>query len=146
MTGAHFDGKEQDLYFPDDHPLHPGKFKGMKQILEERGMYEYADLQTECPQFKCTDQSETSKCCCRCVVYNLPDFAAAKSLLEAECEREGVEVLFLPNFHYELNPIEMVWGYAKRLYRLKPESSREDHLEKNTMDSLDAVPLLFMRR
>ncbi|KAJ7827743.1 hypothetical protein B0H13DRAFT_1951005 [Mycena leptocephala] len=40
----------------------------------------------------------------------------------------------------------MVWGYAKRLYRLKPESSREDQLEKNTMDSLDAVPLLFMRR
>ncbi|KAJ7498297.1 hypothetical protein B0H11DRAFT_2381544, partial [Mycena galericulata] len=40
----------------------------------------------------------------------------------------------------------MVWGYAKRLYRLKPESSREDVLEKNTMESLDAVPLVSMRR
>jgi hypothetical protein len=92
----------------------------MKQILEERGMYKYADLRTECPQFKCMDQSETSKCCCWHVVYNLPDFVAAKSLLEAECEHKGVEVLFLPKFHCELNPIEMVWGYAKRLYRLKP--------------------------
>jgi hypothetical protein len=147
MTGAHFsDGTAQDLYFPDDHPEHAGKFKGMKEILEERGMHEYADLRTECPKFKCEDQSDTSKCCCRRVLFNQPDFAAAKSILEEECDREGVEVLFLPKFHCELNPIEMVWGYAKRLYRLKPESSREDQLEKNTMDSLDAVPLLFMRR
>ncbi|KAJ7340558.1 hypothetical protein DFH08DRAFT_620997, partial [Mycena albidolilacea] len=54
MTGARFDdGSPLDLYFPDDHPRHPGKFKGMKQILEERGMHEYADLRTECLGFKC---------------------------------------------------------------------------------------------
>ena len=118
----------------------------MKQILEERGMHEHANLRAECPGFKCADPSDISTCCCRRVVFNLPDFAAAKSILEAECEDDGVEVLFLPKFHCELNPIEMVRGYAKRIYRLKPESSREDQLEKNTMDSLDAVPLLFMRR
>jgi hypothetical protein len=146
MTGAHFDGMVQDLYFPDDHLQHAGKFKGIKKILEERGMDQYADLRSECAKFKCEDQSDTSKCCLRRVVFNLPDFAAAKSILEDECERDGVEVLFLPKFHCELNPIEMVWGYAKRLYRLKPESSREDVLEKNTMDCLDAVPLLCMRR
>jgi transposase len=147
MTGAHFeDGTPQDLYFPDNHPHHPGKFKGMKQILEKRGMHQYAALQTECPSFKSTDPGEKSKCCCRRVVFNLPDFAETKSLLEEECEIDGVEVLFLPKFHCELNPIEMVWGYAKRLYRLKPESSREDVLEKNTMESLDGVPLLLMRR
>jgi hypothetical protein len=147
MTGAWFDnGSPQDLYFPDDHLRHPGKFKGMKQILEECGMHEYTDLQTECLGFKCTDPGNESKCCCRRVVFNLPDFAATKSLLEEDCEREGVEVLFLPKFHCELNPIEMVWGYAKWLYQLKPESSREDVLEKNTIDCLDAVPLLCMRR
>ncbi|KAJ7018499.1 hypothetical protein C8F04DRAFT_1277640 [Mycena alexandri] len=83
MTGAHFeDGTPQDLYFPDDHPDHPGKFKGMRQILEERGMHQYANLRTECPGFKCVDPGEESKCCCRRVVFNLPDFAATKSLLE----------------------------------------------------------------
>ncbi|KAJ7614318.1 hypothetical protein B0H17DRAFT_844093, partial [Mycena rosella] len=104
MTGAHFDdGTEQDLYFAADHPDHPGKFKGMKVILQERGMHQYVDLRTECTQFKCMDQSETSKCCCRHVVYNLPDFAAAKSLLEDESECEGIEVMFLPKIHCELN-------------------------------------------
>ncbi|KAJ6527816.1 hypothetical protein B0H19DRAFT_1083900 [Mycena capillaripes] len=89
MTGAHFNGTTQDLYFPDDHPQHAGKFKGMMKILEEHGMHEYADLRTECPKFKCADQSDTSKCCCRRVVFNLLDFAAAKSILEDECERDG---------------------------------------------------------
>ncbi|KAJ7713820.1 hypothetical protein B0H16DRAFT_1341048 [Mycena metata] len=40
----------------------------------------------------------------------------------------------------------MVWGYAKRIYRLNPESSREDTLERNTLNALDEVPLASMRR
>nr|GAT58937.1 predicted protein [Mycena chlorophos] len=39
-----------------------------------------------------------------------------------------------------------LWGYAKRLYRLKPESSKEDKLEENTLDALANVPLIFMRK
>ncbi|CAK5283931.1 unnamed protein product [Mycena citricolor] len=52
MTGAHFDGHPHDLYFPDDHPKYSGKFKGMKLILEERGMHEEAKLARECLGFK----------------------------------------------------------------------------------------------
>jgi hypothetical protein len=37
-------------------------------------------------------------------------------------------------------------GYAKRIYHLNPESSREDHLEKNVLDALEAVPLTLMRK
>ncbi|KAJ7742017.1 hypothetical protein B0H16DRAFT_1323496 [Mycena metata] len=40
----------------------------------------------------------------------------------------------------------MIWGYAKRIYRLNPESSREDALERNTLDALEQVPLDSMRR
>jgi hypothetical protein len=38
------------------------------------------------------------------------------------------------------------WGYAKRVYRLNPESSREDHLEKFALNALEAVPLKSMRK
>jgi hypothetical protein len=40
----------------------------------------------------------------------------------------------------------LVWGYSKRLYRLNPESSREDHLERNMLAALEAVPLKSMRK
>lgn len=37
MSDACFaDGRPQPLYFPPDHPTHPGLFKGMAVILEER--------------------------------------------------------------------------------------------------------------
>jgi hypothetical protein len=82
----------------------------------------------------------------RRVVYNLPDFASVKSVLEEELAIDGIEVLFLPKFHCELNPIEMCWGFAKRLYRLCPESSKEEDLERNTINLVDAIPLVAMRR
>ena len=37
-------------------------------------------------------------------------------------------------------------GYAKRLYRLNPESTREDQLEKNALMALDAIPLILMQQ
>ncbi|PBK93331.1 hypothetical protein ARMGADRAFT_1029997 [Armillaria gallica] len=37
MKNTFFDGVKQSLYFADDHPIHPGKFKGMAQILTECG-------------------------------------------------------------------------------------------------------------
>ncbi|KAJ7504647.1 hypothetical protein B0H11DRAFT_2187092 [Mycena galericulata] len=87
MTGAHFDnGTPQDLYFPEDHPVYPGKFKGMKQILEERGMHQYTNLRTECPGFKCADPGEDSKCCCRRVFLLIrelfKDFVSTESNLD----------------------------------------------------------------
>ena len=59
---------------------------------------------------------------------------------------QGIQVLFLPKFHCELNFIEQCWGYAKHVYRLNPPSSREDHLERNALASLEAVPLKLMRK
>jgi transposase len=36
-----------------------------------------------------------------------------ESLLETYCKSCGVNVIFLPKFHCELNFIEQCWGYAK---------------------------------
>ena len=37
------DGSIQLFYFTDDHPTMPGWFKGMKVVLEERGLFQLQD-------------------------------------------------------------------------------------------------------
>ncbi|KZV95350.1 hypothetical protein EXIGLDRAFT_610717 [Exidia glandulosa HHB12029] len=144
-------GEPQSLYFPDDHPTKPGLFKGMSQILVERG-WDAAPLargvkRAECPSFKCADVTDPSATCCvRRILFNQPDFTNVPSLLETDMEPYGIRILFLPKFHCELNPIEQCWGYAKRVYRLNPASSREEVLEENTLKALEAVPLVSIRR
>ncbi|KAJ7914144.1 hypothetical protein B0H13DRAFT_2325590 [Mycena leptocephala] len=38
------------------------------------------------------------------------------------------------------------WGFAKRVYRMFPSSSKEEDLEHNMNAALDAVPLKSMRK
>jgi hypothetical protein len=42
------------------------------------------------------------------------DFREEKPLLQLIIEKVGHKCLFLPKFHCELNPIEMVWGQVKQ--------------------------------
>jgi transposase len=84
-------------------------------------------------------------CCCRRILYRQPDFANIESLLETTCKARGVQVIFLPKFHCELNFIEQCWGFAKRLYRGYPMSMKDCDLERNVEKALDAVPLASMR-
>jgi len=69
-----------------------------------------------------------------------------ESVLQMTCCTMGVQVLFLPKFHCELNFIEQVWGHAKHVYRQFPPSSKESDLEKNVIQALDSVSLLSMRQ
>jgi hypothetical protein len=148
MSPACFaDGTPQPLYFPEGHE-HAGAFKGMAKILEERGFGDMSKVLAQCKGFKCAPAipGVPQRCCCRRILYNEPDFANVESRLEATCKALGVLVIFLPKFHCELNFIEQCWGYAKRIYRLNPESSREDILEKNALAALETIPLPTMRR
>lgn len=60
------------------------------------------------------DLERSKTCCMRRVLSLQPDFVAEKPLLQVIIEKAGHKCLFLPKFHCELNPIEMVWGQAKR--------------------------------
>lgn len=138
------DGSDQSFYFPNDHPSFPGVFKGMAQILVERGFANAFSLRAECKDFKCKPGAED--CCCRRILYNQHDFVNVISLLEITCQARGFDVIFLPKFHCELNFIEQCWGYAKRIYRMCPVSSKEIDLENNVVSSLDSIPIESMRR
>jgi hypothetical protein len=55
-----------------------------------------------------------NKWCCAYQVLSLQDdFVNEKPLLQHYLEGHGHVCLFLPKFHCELNPIEMLWGYVK---------------------------------
>ena len=141
--GYFANGTPQDFYFPDGHPR-AGVFKGMVVILQERGYTWANDLRAECLKFKCPPGA--TRCCCRRILYMEPDFVNVKSLLEEHCAKRGFEVLFLPKFHCELNPLEMVWGRSKYYYRLNPPSTKEEDLEANMIESLEKVTIDEMRR
>ena len=52
-------------------------------------------------------------CCIYRVLSLQEDFATEKPMLQHYIEGRGHICMFLPKFHCELNPIEMLWGYAK---------------------------------
>ena len=54
-----------------------------------------------------------SWCCMHQVLSLQYDFANEKPLLQHYLEGQVHICMFLPKFHCELNPIEMLWGYAK---------------------------------
>jgi len=144
MTDGTFaDGSPQEFYFSTGH-AREGVFKGMAIILEERGFVDAPKLQAQCKDFKCTKGA--TSCCCRWILYNQPDFVDVKSNLKIICEARGFQVIFLPKFHCEIKFIEQCWGYAKRVYRHFPVSSKEVDLERNVLEALESVPLESMRQ
>ena len=75
----------QSFYFPDDHPTMPGWFKGMEEIIRERGLWPEDGLLAECPGFKCPVLEAAdgkASCCCRCVLFNQDDFVSQKPQLQ----------------------------------------------------------------
>ena len=138
-------GDEQEFYFPDNHPTNPGHFKGMSIILAERGFTEEAKLKAQCLDFKCADP-KAGCCCCRCILFNQPDFQSQKAALIELVESHGYIAFFYPKFHCETNFIEQNWGASKYQYRMLPPTENVEQMEKNVKECLDSVPLIQMRR
>ncbi|KAG2144548.1 hypothetical protein DEU56DRAFT_870337 [Suillus clintonianus] len=135
QDGRFADGRPQPLYFPPGHE-HAGKFKGMAEILWERG-YNVSKLKAQCTKFRCPEGA--TQCCCRRILFNEPDFVGVPSRLEEHCLARHFKLIILPKFHCELNFIEQCWGYAKRLYRLYPPTTKDEEMETPLVVVLDLV-------
>jgi len=141
-------GMPQSFYFPDDHPLYPGWFKGMEQIICERGLWPANGLRSECPKFKCP-QCEghlQPNCCCQHVLFTQPDFMSQRPQLQEFIELRGHICDFYPKYHCELNFIEQYWGAAKLHYRVAGHARTLKAMEKKVLESLDDIPLEQIRR
>ena len=125
-------------HWPPGHE-HAGAFKGMAQIITEHGFTAVWNLPVQCPEFKCPP--DNNHCCCQHILYNQPDFIEGEPLLVTACKAHGVEVMFLPKLHCELNFIEQCWGYAKHKYWEFPPSAKEADLEHNVVETHNSVPL-----
>lgn len=103
--------------------------KGMRQVLEERG------INTE--RMKAEDL--------RTVLANHEDFRTEKTVIENFLIESGHKVLFLPKFHCELNPIERVWGQAK-VFTRKYSNSTVQRLRSIIRPALDSVSPDLIRK
>ncbi|KAF9440273.1 hypothetical protein P691DRAFT_793787 [Macrolepiota fuliginosa MF-IS2] len=111
---------DTSLYYPEGHPCG----------------YDIHGKKASCGDAKFNCLPGAQDCCCHWMLFNEPDFANMKSRLEELAENLGVQVIFLPKFHCELNPIEQCWGFAKRVYQLSPHFSCKDYLEHNALSAL----------
>jgi len=81
-----------------------GQQKGLQAVLEERG-FNVSRLKAKCAPV-CPFESQN--CCMARLLSQQEDFMNQESMLETFIRGAGHECLFLPKFHCELNPIEMV--------------------------------------
>jgi hypothetical protein len=115
--------KQKDMIIPNDVPdieargkvqkmtMKNGDAKGLHQVLEERG------IDTQGLRAKCAPVCpfENERCCMAHILSKHADFANQISLLEELIMKAGHHCIFLPKFHCELNPIEMVCTFPIHL-------------------------------
>jgi hypothetical protein len=81
-----------------------GEPKGLKLTLEQCG-FSVSHLNAKCSPVCSWDSDE---CCMAHPLSKQEDFANQESMLERVIHEAGHLCIFLPKFHCELNPIEMV--------------------------------------
>lgn len=139
--------RRQRLIFASTHPKYPNQPKGLKQVLRERRLWRDHDqfgqrFLVACPSECPSDPQERhyKDCCAKTLLANQVDFLAQKGKLEEELTRFGMEVIFYPKFHCELNFIERFWCSAKHHAREKCSYSLEA-LRQVVPEVLHSVPV-----
>ncbi|KAG2753861.1 hypothetical protein P692DRAFT_201705046, partial [Suillus brevipes Sb2] len=113
-------GMPQKLVYPNTHPdlRLRGKPKGMKAAMGQEDMLSDNDI-SQAEEVEAAPESEW--CCMYRVLSLQEDFATEKPMIQHYIESRGHVCMFLPKFHCELNPIELLWGYAKYHEILVPQ-------------------------
>ena len=128
-----------------------GVQKGVKTILEERGLYPNHKLLLECDMCKDATiqgpRTERVSCCGRGILASCEDFkeSASKIWLQEIAEKYGHLIIFFPKFHCELNFIEMIWAHIKDALRRNCSFSYKD-LQRKVPEALFDIPLAFVKR
>jgi hypothetical protein len=143
-----------------------GKPKGMKRVLQERGLWRQG-LKKQCGrtkkdksnfeerafqetmeqyQLRVADRCEIGHDCCALrILESQDDFRHEVSLLETVIKQAGHEVIFYPKFYCELNYIEYYWAALKRYTRENCQYSFSE-LEKTVLEAMKSVSLKTIRR
>ena len=132
----------QSMVFPADHPSYPDTPKGMKVVLQERGLWR-DKMRLECAKPKCT--AGATDCCAKRLLSLQPDFKAQKSSVQEVIEAAGHLCIFLPKFHCELNFIEFFWGAVKKYLREHCDYTF-DTLKENLPKALASVDVATIRK
>lgn len=102
----------QPMVYPPDHPIFPDQPKGLKAVLEERGLFQ-PRMSLDCSKAKKTCLTDNT-CYARRVMGAQEDFKSQRSLVQEVVEEAGHMCIFLPKYHCELNFIEYFWAAVKR--------------------------------
>jgi hypothetical protein len=98
---------EADGYF-----LSPSQ--SIQEVLSASQLPQDADIDQATRMNEANNLNENQKTCCWSKILLLQsDFLNEQPLLQTIIEDAGHVCLFLPNFHCELNPIELFWSYIK---------------------------------
>ena len=89
--------------------------------------------------------SDTTNCCATYILSRQPDFVSQKEWLTEEVERAGMQIIFYPKYHCELNYIERIWGWLKSFHR-RNCTYNYAHLKEALPLSVQNIPLAFVRR
>lgn len=127
-----------------------GWVKGMRTILQERGLW---DRVAGKKIMRCQACKDTPKepddpiinCCCHRLLSVQPDFADSQEWLQEVITEAGHLIIFFPKFHCELNYIEMVWAYIKREIKSDCKYSLEE-MHRQLKEQLDSIPLEYVRK
>jgi len=95
-----------------------GKQKGLQQTLEECG-FDVTGMKAKCSPV-CPFENE--RCCMARLLSKQDDFVNQVSMLKTLIKEAGHECIFLPKFHCELNPDEMVVSLAIYLCMIHSDS------------------------
>jgi hypothetical protein len=106
-----------------------GLARPLQDILEERGLW----------------QPKMRKAAAALLLKEQPDFTGQKEWLTEVVEGRGHQILFLPKFHCELNPIERVWAHLKNDLRKNCEYSLKS-LRTQLPIALESVSVDAVRR